>query len=111
MWEGLLAFGDIPNERENGKEFLGRNRRPEQTQMLEDLKFALSHVATSQECAIFGESLPRQRRPRPWLRSCSGQENVHFRMGEEQNLLPIKESMTFCGVARTSGTAGGSLAG
>jgi hypothetical protein len=54
----LLAFGDIPNERENGKEFLGRNRRPEQTQMLEDLKFALSHVATSQERVIFSESLP-----------------------------------------------------
>jgi hypothetical protein len=44
----LLAFGDIANEREDGEEFLGRNRRPKQTEMLKDLKFSLSHVATRQ---------------------------------------------------------------
>lgn len=51
----LLVFGDIPNERENGEELLGGNRRPEQAQMLEGLKLALSHVITCQERAIFGE--------------------------------------------------------
>jgi hypothetical protein len=54
----LLAFGDIPNERENGEVLLGGNRRPEQAQLLEGPKLALSHVVTCHERAIFGESLP-----------------------------------------------------
>jgi hypothetical protein len=59
---------DIPNQRENGEKFLGRNRRPEQTQMFEHLKLGLSHVITYQERAILYESLPRPRRPRSWVR-------------------------------------------
>ena len=44
-WERLLAFGDIPNERENGEEFLGRNHRPEQTQMVEEVTKAVVKAA------------------------------------------------------------------
>jgi len=79
----LLTFGNVSNERENGEEFLGRNHRPEQTQVFERLKLGLSHVVTCQERAMFRESLPRQWWSRPGVRFCPGQENAHLRMGEK----------------------------
>lgn len=82
--------GDIPNERENREEFLGRNRRPEQTQTLKHLKLGLSHVVTCQERGVLGESLPRQRQPLRWLRFCPGEENSRFGMGKKQKILPIE---------------------
>jgi hypothetical protein len=43
----LLASGDAPNKRGDGEESLGRNCRPEQTQMLKHLKFSRIHVTTA----------------------------------------------------------------
>jgi hypothetical protein len=54
----LLRVFVVTNERENDKECLGRNRRSEQTQMLENLKFVLTHVVTSEERGVVDESLP-----------------------------------------------------
>ena len=44
----LFVSGYIPDQREDGEEFLGRNRRPKQTEMLKSLQLALGHVVTRQ---------------------------------------------------------------
>jgi len=44
----LFVSGYIPDQREDGEEFLGRNRRPKQTEMLKSLQLTLGHVVTRQ---------------------------------------------------------------
>ena len=44
----LFVSGYIPDQREDGEEFLGRNSRPKQTEMLKSLQLTLGHVITRQ---------------------------------------------------------------
>ena len=66
--QGYSCSWTIPNEHENGEKLLGGNRRPEQTEMLENMQLAPSHLLTCQQGAILDETLPRRRQPFSWVR-------------------------------------------
>ncbi len=53
----LLLFGDIPNQRQDSEEFLGRKRRSEQADMFENLQLSLSDVVTGQQLVRDGQGL------------------------------------------------------